>query len=128
MRVLLHLNRVGLYYAAPGQWVRDRKQALDLKNLRHAAAVGHAEGLDTIQIVVSSGDPTFDWLMPLNQRHPTSLQALPAPPQHSLLKPAYNSANRLANMATSPRALPPPAPTAASALPAGPSAARSRRP
>jgi hypothetical protein len=126
MRVLLHLSRVGLYYAAPGHWVRQRSEALDLKTLRHATAVGHAEGLDCIQIVVSSGDPAFDWLMPLSPQQPARLQALPAPPQHSLLKPASESANRLANTGTS-RTSPPAPPTALSPL-AAPTESPARRP
>ena len=97
MRVLLHLSRVDLYYAAPGHWVRRRSEALDLKTVRNATVVGHAEGLECIQIVVSSGDPAFDWLMPLSPQQPPRLQALPAPPQHPLLEAAPESENRLEN-------------------------------
>jgi hypothetical protein len=84
MKVFLRLSEAGLYYAGREFWVRDRQHALDLKTIKHATAIGHAEDLDSIVIVMSSGDPSSDWFVPLRREQAAGLQAAPTSAQAPL--------------------------------------------
>jgi hypothetical protein len=88
MKVFLHLSAAGLYYAGREFWVRDRQHALDLKTIKHATAIGHAEGLDSMVIVMSSGDPSSDWFVPLRREQAVPLQAAPVGAQARLPRAA----------------------------------------
>jgi len=78
VKVFLRLGSAGLYYAARKYWVPDREHALDLKTVRRATDLGRDEEFDSMVIVVSSGDPSSDWFLPLPRRRPVRSQAAPA--------------------------------------------------
>ena len=63
--MFLHLSRERLYYAGHSRWVGDRKQALNLETIANATELGQSEGHDSMVIVVTSGDPSCDWFVPL---------------------------------------------------------------
>ncbi|MGO8929827.1 MAG: hypothetical protein ACLQU3_23415 [Limisphaerales bacterium] len=88
MKVFLRLGRAGLYYAARKYWVPDRERALDLKTIRLATDSGRDEDLDSMVIVVSSGDPSSDWFLPLPRRQSVRSQAAPTSVQAPLPKAA----------------------------------------
>ena len=67
VKVFLHLSLAGLYYAGGRRWVRERERALDLETVERARAVGHDEDLDSLVAVISSGDPSSDWFVPLGR-------------------------------------------------------------
>jgi hypothetical protein len=71
--------------------------------------VGQVEDLDSMQIVVSSGDPNFDWIRPIRERQLIRCQA-----------PQLNGISTVANMTANedaPRGRPPAAPEDLSNLP-----------
>jgi hypothetical protein len=88
VRVFLRSNRSGLYYAGREHWVGDREHALNLETMQHATDVGLAEGLDSIVMVVSSGDPRADWFVPLPRRPAVPLGVAPTSAQVPLPKAA----------------------------------------
>jgi hypothetical protein len=77
-----------LYYAGPKNWVCDRQHALNLETIKRATDVGHQQDLDSMKIVISYGDPSSDWFMPLPRRPLLALQAAPASDQPPLSKAA----------------------------------------
>jgi hypothetical protein len=77
-----------LYYAGPKNWVPDREQALNLETIKRATDVGYQENLDSMKIVISYGDPSSDWFMPLPRRQMLTLQPAPASAEPPLPKAA----------------------------------------
>jgi hypothetical protein len=69
VKLFLCLSGGGLYYAGRNDWVRDRKQALDLETIKRATEVANHENLGSMVIVVSAGDPSTDWFIPVPRRH-----------------------------------------------------------
>ena len=68
MRVFLRLNRGEFYYGGHEYWVQTAEDAFDLESIESATEVGRKENLDSMEIVVSFGDPTCDLLLPLSRR------------------------------------------------------------
>jgi hypothetical protein len=73
VKLFLCLNGEGLYYAGHNDWVRDRKQALDLETMKRATEVALHEDRDSMVIVLSAGDPSADWFVPIPRRQPALL-------------------------------------------------------
>ena len=92
MKLFLRLRGAGLYYAGPRNWVRDRERALHLETIKRATEVAQDEDLDSVVMVVSSGEPGSDWFMPLRRRQAVLSQAAPANVQPSLAKAAQAQA------------------------------------
>ena len=88
MKLFLRLGAAGLYYAGPKTWVSDREHALDLKTTKRATDLGREEDRDSMVIVVSYGDPSSDWFIPLPRLQVTPFQPAPASPQPPLRKAA----------------------------------------
>jgi hypothetical protein len=78
VKLFLCLRGAGLYYAGPRNWVRDRERALHLETIQRATEVAQDEDLDSVVMVVSSGEPGSDWFMPLPRRQAVLPQAAPA--------------------------------------------------
>jgi hypothetical protein len=88
VRLFLLRNDEKLYYAGPKNWVREREEALNLETIKRATEVGHQEDLDSMKIVISYGDPSSDWFMPLPRRPVLTLEAAPASAEPPLPKAA----------------------------------------
>ena len=88
MKVYLRLGRPGFYYAGRGHWVRDREHALDLQTIELATDLGRAVDLASMQIVVTSGDPSCDWFVPLRRPQAVGAEEALASVDMPLLKAA----------------------------------------
>ena len=75
MKVFLCLGCGGLYYAGREHWVYGCEHALDLQTIERATAVGQEENLETMRILVSSGNPSCDLFLPLRPRRKGQAEA-----------------------------------------------------
>ncbi len=55
MKVYLHDTQTGLYFAAPGRWVKEQEEAMDLQTVEHAEQVYEAEHFPFVEIVREEG-------------------------------------------------------------------------
>jgi hypothetical protein len=65
MKVYLRAGLEGRYYAGFDQWVAERERALNLHTIKRAREQGARTGDRSMVIVISSGDPSSDWFMPV---------------------------------------------------------------
>ena len=68
MRVLLRHAVIGLYYAGRKHWVGNPDSALDLGTIERATELSRDESFEEMDIVVTSGDPTRELVLPLKRR------------------------------------------------------------
>jgi hypothetical protein len=73
VKLFLCLNGKGLYYAGHNNWVHDRKQAIDLETIKRATEVALHEDRDSMVIVLSGGDPSTDWFVPIPRQQSVPL-------------------------------------------------------
>ncbi len=93
MQVVLKHAGIDLYYAGRKHWVGNPDSALDLETIERATELSLDESFEELDIVVTSGDPTRELVLPLKRRgapdaEPLSFGAdLSGPLPHEFLSP-----------------------------------------
>jgi len=68
MQVVLRHAGMGLYYAGHKHWVGNPDSALDLETIERATELSRDESFEEMDIVVTSGDPCCDLVLPLRRK------------------------------------------------------------
>ena len=68
MRVLLRDTSSREYYRSSGQWTFDVGAAHDFKNAYLAISAGPETGRDSLEVVLSFEDPSYDLTLPLTKQ------------------------------------------------------------
>jgi hypothetical protein len=74
VRVLLRNIETGLFYEDASKWTADQTAAFDFEKTHRVVALVFATKLEGVEMLLTSEDPQFDLILPVNRENP------PAPP------------------------------------------------